>query len=171
MRRPDLWIAGALIGLSAWAVWAQIGSDPVGEALARQGVTKLEMGEALEDQEVLGANGTALRLHALLGTKATVFYAWSSTCPCMDFVNERLLPAIERFKPMGVAFLAVAGDPADSENAIAVRQIVAWGPRKDGTPRTPNGLPPYGDPPTGARGAGDDHSRWQSQSASEWSKW
>jgi|GEM_PF-1499284 len=146
MRRPDLWIAAALIGLSAWAVWAQIGTDPVGEALARQGPTKLEIGDALEDQDVGNAAGQTFRLHSTFGARATVFYAWSVECPCVDIVDDRLLPVIERFKPLGVRFIAVAGDAKDGGEKIAAHLLAAWSaPAKaTGKPRTADGLPPYG---------------------------
>lgn len=143
MKRADLWIAGLVVGLSAWAVWAQVGSDPVGEALTRQGPLKLEIGAPLEDQDVTNYAGAKFRLHSELGTKATVFYAWSITCPCVDFVDDRLLPVIERFKPEGVAFVAVAGDSSDSAAGVASRLMASWGTPRDGKLRTAGGLPPY----------------------------
>ena len=79
MKRPDLWIAGLVVGLSAWAVWAQVGADPVGQAVVRRGPAKLEIGAPLEDQQVRNVAGTAFQLHSTFGTKATVFYAWSVT--------------------------------------------------------------------------------------------
>lgn len=144
MKRADLLIAGLVVGLSAWAVWAQVGSDPVGEALKGQGPVKLEIGAPLEDQDVLNIAGTKFRLHSVLGTKATVFYAWSVTCPCVDFVDDRLLPVIARWKPEGVAFVAVAGDGNDSASSIGARLAGAWSAPREGKLRTPNGLPPYG---------------------------
>ncbi len=145
-RRPDLWIAGAVIALSAWAVKAQLGSDPVGAALEAQGPIKLEIGEALEDQEVRNVVGDALRLHSVFGAQATVFYAWSVTCPCVDIVDDRLLPVIERFKPLGVRFVAVAGDVNDNGEKIAARLLAAWSApvKATGRPRSADGRPPYG---------------------------
>ncbi len=144
LRRLDLWVALLVVGLCAWAVAAQVGEDPVGTALARQGPAKLEVGQPLEDQEVTNLSGTPLRLHSLLGAKATVFYAWSVECPCVDDVDERLLPLVRQWKPQGVAFLAVAGDGRDTREAIAARLRAAWSRTVDGAPRTPLGLPPYG---------------------------
>lgn len=144
LRRLDLWVALLVVGLCAWAVAAQVGEDPVGTALARQGPAKLEVGQPLEDQEVTNLSGTPLRLHSLLGAKATVFYAWSVECPCVDDVDERLLPLLRQWKPQGVAFLAVAGDGRDTRAAIAARLRAAWSRTVDGAPRTPLGLPPYG---------------------------
>jgi len=146
MRRPDLWIAAALIALSAWAVVAQLGSDPVGASLERQGPAKLEIGEALEDQDVRNPSGQTFRLHTTFGAKATVFYAWSTTCPCVDEVDTRLVPVIERFKPLGVSFVAVAGDASDSAVEVSTRLMAAWSAplKATGKLRSRNGLPPYG---------------------------
>jgi hypothetical protein len=144
MKRADLWIAGLVVGLSAWAVWAQVDTDPVGEALSRQGSLKLDIGQPLEDQDVRNVQGATFRLHATFGAKATVFYAWSVTCPCVDFVDDRLLPVIERFKPQGVKFVAVAGDGNDTAAGIAARLSAAWSTPRAGRLRTADGLPPYG---------------------------
>lgn len=139
VRRPDLWIAAAVVALCAWAVYAQVGRDPVGEAEAARPVRTLGFGEALEDQDVVALDGKPYRLHGFLGRKATVFYSWSTRCPCVDQVNPRLLPLIQRFKPQGVAFLAVAGDPADTKEVVAVQHAAAWS-REAAT----GGLPPFG---------------------------
>lgn len=139
MRRIDLLIAGAVVGLAAWAVLAQVGGDPVGAALEQRPVALLALGEALEDQDVANLNGERLRLHGLLGRTATVFYSWSTTCPCVGFVNTRLVPVIQRFKPLGVRFLAVAGDPKDTKERAAQVVYQQW----SAVPET-GGLPPYG---------------------------
>lgn len=144
LKRPDLWVALLVIGLSVWAVVAQVADDPVGGAVARQGPVKLDVGQPLEDQEVTNLAGAPLRLHSLLGAKATVFYAWSVECPCVDDVDERLLPVIRQWKPQGVAFLAVAGDGRDTREEISAQLRSAWSRTVEGAPRTPMGLPPYG---------------------------
>ncbi|MFM8980534.1 MAG: redoxin domain-containing protein [Planctomycetia bacterium] len=144
LKRPDTWVALLVVALCAWAVAAQVQDDPVGAAVARRGPSKLEVGQPLEDQEVTNIAGTPLRLHALLGAKATVFYAWSVECPCVEQVDERLLPLVRQWKPQGVAFLAVAGDGRDTREEIAAKLQASWSRTVDGAPRTPMGLPPYG---------------------------
>lgn len=139
MRRIDLLVAGAVVGLAAWAVLAQVGRDPVGEAIEARPVVLVPLGEAVEDQDVANLNGERLRLHTLLGRRATVFYSWSTFCGCVEVVNPRLLPVIERFKPQGVSFVAVAGDPKDTKERAAERLFAQWA-RVEST----RGLPPYG---------------------------
>src|SRR5687767_12005618 len=97
---------------------AQVGSDPVGEALAERPVRRLDPGDALEDQDVTNISGATQRLHPLLGKRATVFYAWSSKCPCVSLVNHRLFPVIQRWKPEGVSFVAVVGEPEDTREKV-----------------------------------------------------
>jgi hypothetical protein len=126
MRRLELFIAGSIVGLSAWAVAAQVGSEPVGETVPPREVMRLDIGDSLDDQDVTGPSGSTLQLHALLGKKATVFYSWSIHCPCVGVVNKRLLPVIQRWKPEGVAFLAVAGEPKDSREKVAEKLVFMW---------------------------------------------
>lgn len=137
MRLFDLVIAGGIVGLAAWAVAAQVGSDPVGDAVAERPVRRLDPGDALEDQDVTIISGAPLKLHLLLGKRATVFYAWSTKCPCVAIVNHRLLPVIQRWKAEGVSFVAVAGDPEDTQEKVGV-QAALWWDHKHSMP------PPYG---------------------------
>jgi hypothetical protein len=136
MRVIDLGIAGAIIGLAAWAVIAQVGGDPVGEAVERREPARLAIGDPLEDQEVTTLGGTE-RLHGVLGRRATVFYSWSIECKCVGIVNKRLLPVIERWKPEGVAFIAVDGDAKDTKPKVAEHLIGSWH-------ALGRDLPPYG---------------------------
>jgi hypothetical protein len=144
IRRYDLLLAGGIIALSAWAVWAQVGKDPVGAAVVAQEPGRLDIGDPLEDQWVLDGAEKRHRLHSLMGKKATVFYAWSTTCPCVGFVDERLIPVIQRFKPLGVTFLAVAGDAKDSPNKVAETLMGAWAAEKLASKANNRGLPLYG---------------------------
>lgn len=144
LRRYDLLLAAGIIAMGAWAVWAQVGKDPVGAALEAQEPRRLEMGDPLEDQEVVSGSGTKLRLHALFGTKATVFYSWSTTCPCVGDVNERLVQLIQRLKPLGVAFLAVAGDAKDTPERVAEQLMGSWSQPKLFEAAKNGGLPLYG---------------------------
>jgi hypothetical protein len=152
MDRREVAIVGILVVAAAAAVVFQVGRDPVGAAVARIGPGLVGIGEPLEEQQVRSLSGEKLSLHGLFGKRATVFYAWSVTCPCVDDVNERLVSVIERFKPQGVEFLAVAGDGNDSVDGIAERLIASWAmPRKGlkpGDPELPpltkDGRPPYG---------------------------
>jgi hypothetical protein len=152
MERREFVIVGILVAAAAAAVVFQIGRDPVGAAAERTGPGLVELGQPLEEQHVRSLSGERLSLHGLLGKQATVFYAWSVTCPCVDTVNERLMPVIERFRPQGVEFLAVAGDGKDDVDAIAGRLVASWGmprpARKPGEPARPplssTGAPPYG---------------------------
>lgn len=152
MERREFAIVGTLVVAAVAAVWFQIGRDPVGAATERLGPALVELGQPFEEQSVRSLSGERLSLHGLLGKKATVFYAWSVTCPCVDMINERLVPVIERWKPDGVEFLAVAGDGNDSAETIGSRLIASWAlarkPLKAGDPPLPplsrNGIPPYG---------------------------
>jgi hypothetical protein len=144
LRRYDLLLAGGIIALGAWAVWAQVGNDPVGAAVQAREPARLQIGDPLEDQEVLNASGIAMRLHPLLGSKATVFMGWSTTCLCVPIVDERLIPVIQRFKPLGVTFLAVAGDPKDTPNRTATMLMSSWADPKLAIPANNNGNPLYG---------------------------
>jgi hypothetical protein len=136
VRPIDFIIAGGIVGLAAWAVAAQVGSDPVGAAVAQRELVRLDLGDALEDQDVTTLGGTA-RLHPLLGKKATVFYSWSTTCKCVGYVDSRLLPVIQRWKAQGVAFVAVDGDAKDSREKVGQQLIGSWA-------ALTGQLPPYG---------------------------
>lgn len=140
MRARDLVIAGGIVGLAAWAVVAQVGTDPVGAAITAREPKRLDLGDPLEDQEVVAVSEVRMALRTLLGKKATVFVSWSSTCPCMatkGMVDDRLLPVIQRWKSEGVSFLAVAGDPRDTAQTAAQGLLSAWAHKGAG------GLPPY----------------------------
>jgi hypothetical protein len=144
LRRYDLLLAAGIIALGAWAVWAQVGSDPVGEAVQAREPAKLQIGDPLEDQEVTNAAGAKMQLHPLLGAKATVFIGYSTTCLCVPIVDERLIPVVQRFKPLGVNFVAVAGDPKDSPEKIANTLMSVWAEPKRAELAKNRGLPMYG---------------------------
>src|SRR5262245_39941082 len=139
MRARDLLIAAGIVGLAAWAVVAQVGTDPVGAAIAARETKRLDLGDPLEDQEVVAVSGVRMRLGTLLGKKATVFYSWTSKCPCVsdkNMVDDRLLPVIQRWKSEGVAFVAVTGDTRDTPERAAQALLSAWAHKGAG------GLPP-----------------------------
>jgi hypothetical protein len=144
LRRYDLLLAGGIIALGAWAVWAQVGNDPVGAAVQAREPSRLQIGDPLEDQDVVLGSEAKVRLHSLLGAKATVFMGWSTTCACVPIVDERLIPVIRRFKPLGVNFVAVAGDPKDTANKVASTLMGVWAEEKRSALANNRGLPLYG---------------------------
>jgi hypothetical protein len=85
-----------------------------------------------------------MRLHAVLGPKATVFMGWSTTCLCVPIVDDRLIPVIQRFKPLGVTFVAIAGDPKDTPEKVASTLMGSWAEPKRAEKASNRGLPMYG---------------------------
>ena len=118
-RRKDLLIAGIIVALCAWAVISQLGSGPDGpEASAK--LRTIEVGEALDpDVTLLDVGGERRRVGDGYGTNATVFYSWSTTCPCIPICEELLRQTYARFGPdQGVAWIGVAGEPSDTAGAV-----------------------------------------------------
>lgn len=117
--RADVLLFAALLSGSAYAVATQIGTDPVAP-FAKKAV---KLGNSVEDFTLTGIGGTPSSLSKLRGTKATVLYYWSITCPCVDAVEMRIKKAMAKYESQGVAFVAIDSDPDDSKDDV-VRKMV-----------------------------------------------
>lgn len=87
----------------------------------------LEIGETFTSdvrlEEVI-APDEPVRVQDLLGTTATVFYAWSVPCPCVEHVEPRVQKAISVFPPeSGVSWIAVAGEPTDTSEQLLEKML------------------------------------------------
>jgi hypothetical protein len=61
---------------------------------------------------------------SLLGSRATVFYAYSVTCPCLDTVEPRVRALMRRFPTaQGVQWLALAGEPKDTAEQLREKHL------------------------------------------------
>ncbi len=119
MRRLDLIIAAVVILLVAFAVVRQLtggGEDPA------TGPRTVGIGEALSpDITLTSLDGERVRLGDALGTKGTILYAWSTTCPCIPFCEDKMRELHARFGPgKGYTWFAIAGEP--TETAEGIRQ-------------------------------------------------
>lgn len=56
------------------------------------------------------------------GSKATVFYAWSVPCPCIENTEPRIQKLIRQFGS-DVAWVAVAGEPQDTLEQIREKKL------------------------------------------------
>ena len=117
MRRLDLVIAAVVVLLVGYAVVRQLGpaEEPPGSPPRAIGI-----GEALSPDITLPSlDGGSVRLGDVLGRKATMIYAWSTTCPCMPFCEDRMRDLYGRFPPeQGYVWYAVAGEPTDTPEGI-----------------------------------------------------
>ncbi len=112
-------IAGVIVALCAWAVIRQFGTDPL-EPYEKAFVRTIEVGEALNpDVTLLDTGGERRRVGDGYGAKATVFYSWSTTCPCIPVCEDALREAYVKFGPeQGVVWIGVAGEPTDTSSAV-----------------------------------------------------
>lgn len=127
MRRADLIAAVVVVGLAAWAVIAQLtGSGESAPPLA----PVLAVGEAVPPDLVLkDLDGVPQRLGDRFGEKATVLYAWSTTCPCVPWCEEELKDIYGRYGPeQGFSWIAIDGEPTDTVEGIrqTMREIDAF---------------------------------------------
>ncbi len=59
-----------------------------------------------------------------LGPRATVFYAYSVTCPCVESVEPRVRALMRRYPAAaGVHWLAVAGEPRDTAEQLREKHL------------------------------------------------
>lgn len=65
----------------------------------------------------------ASRVTIDLGARATVFYAWSVPCPCIESAEHRLHKLVKRYAAKGVVWYAVAGEPRDTLVAIREKKL------------------------------------------------
>jgi len=118
-RRKDIVIAGVIIALCAWAVWRQIDADPL-EPYEKSFVRTIGVGEALDpDVTLVDIGGERRRVGDWFGSKATVLYSWSTTCPCIPVCEERLREVYVEYGPEeGVTWIGVAGEPTDTGSGV-----------------------------------------------------
>jgi len=120
MRRLDLAVAVLVVGLSTWAVVGQL-TDGVPTGGPPDRAPALALGEAVDPDVVLrDLAGTRRRLGDFLGAKATVLYAWSTTCPCIPYCEDELKVLVGRYPgDAGVSWVGVAGEPTDTPEGVA----------------------------------------------------
>lgn len=59
-----------------------------------------------------------------LGNRATVFYAWSVPCPCIESSEYRIQKLMRKYDvARGVAWFAVAGEPHDTLEQIREKKL------------------------------------------------
>ena len=116
MRRLDLAVAVVVLALVGFAVARQLASRGEGDTAERP----VAIGEALSPDIVLPVlDGETRRLGDAFGAKATILYAWSTTCPCIPFCEEKMKALHARFAPeAGYAWFAIAGEPTDTAEGI-----------------------------------------------------
>lgn len=125
MRRlRDMSIAASVLALCAWGVLAQLdASDSAGAR--RPPPAPLAVGEVLEiDFPLLDLEDPPKprNVMAWYGARATVLYTWSVPCPCIGDLEPRIRRLQERFGDAeGVRWVAVAGDPGDTLEALQAR--------------------------------------------------
>jgi len=122
MRTKDLVIAGVIVALCAWAVISQLGTGPE-ETDARTSLRTIQIGEALDpDVTIRDLEGAPQRVGDAYGEKATIFYSWSTTCPCIPVCEPMVRETWKRFGPdQGVAWIGVAGEPEDTPGWVRSR--------------------------------------------------
>ncbi len=110
----EILIAAVLVGLVTWAVASQL-TGPQTEETTPPLARVLEVGEALSpDVSLLDLEGRLVRLGDRLGSRATVLYSWSTTCPCIPICDHDIRPLQERFgEDEGVRWIAICGEPTD----------------------------------------------------------
>jgi peroxiredoxin len=108
--RPDVLIFAVLLAGSAWVIASQLATEPApaGPASARAAI-----GDVGADFTLKDIGGAPRTLASLKGTKATVLYFWSVDCPCTEVVEPRMKMAMEKYEPLGVAFVAIDAHPDD----------------------------------------------------------
>jgi len=115
-----VWLRVACV-LVALSVLPACGDEPTSKS------TVLEIGMPLETTlslPTLNAPGEAVRVQGLLGTRATVFYAYSVPCPCVDIVEPRLRGLIGKYPPrQGVNWIAIAGEPLDTLEQLREKHL------------------------------------------------
>jgi peroxiredoxin len=123
MRHVDLLVTAVIVGASAYAVAKMAGDGPVA---ARPEVRAIDVGQPVEDVELVDIGGEKRRLLGWLGRKATVLYAFSVKCPCVGQVEERIQELMDRHRGKDgkdVVWVGVAGDAADSTEAVVEKMV------------------------------------------------
>lgn len=84
----------------------------------------LAVGEVLDTDLALPAaddEDGPLEIASLLGRRATVFYAWSVPCPCVENAEFRIRRLMEKYPR--VAWIAVDGEPGDTREAVQEKRL------------------------------------------------
>ncbi len=117
MRRVEVTAAVLVIGVAAWGVASQLASGP--EIVAAP-VRPIGLGEAVDpDVRLLDLQGHGVRIGDLFGTRATVLYSWSTTCPCIPFCEPEIERVAGRHGPdEGVRWVGIAGEPSDGPDEV-----------------------------------------------------
>lgn len=122
-------MAGAVVALCAWAVIAQLSTGP-DEPTASELWPAIQVGEALDpDVTLFDVGGERRRVGDGYGRAATIFYSWSTTCPCIPICEEMLQETRARFGPeQGVRWYGVAGEPTDTPGSVrgGMKEISAF---------------------------------------------
>jgi peroxiredoxin len=113
--RPDVLIFAVLLAGSAWVVWSQLGTDP---SLPASAASRAAIGDSGADFSLKDISDQPRTLASLKGAKATVLYFWSVDCPCTEVVEMRIKMAMEKYEPLGVAFVAIDAHPEDGRADI-----------------------------------------------------
>ena len=117
--RADIGIAAVIVLLCAWAVAKQFGYDPFSDGRP----DPLEVGATLDMTQMLmdvGDKPQPVGLHELAGKTATVFYSWSTFCPCIAAIEPRMKQLYAGFNENknGVSWIALAGEPKDNRDSV-----------------------------------------------------
>lgn len=78
--------------------------------------------DASMQRPALAAPERPLAIRDLLGARATVFYAWSVPCPCVDAAEPRI-QALMGGSGEGVAWIAVDGEPLDTAEQVRAKSL------------------------------------------------
>jgi hypothetical protein len=105
----------------ALALLAACGAEaPAPESLL-DGGTLLDLDLALP---TLATPKKPMLVRELLGAQATVFYAYSGPCPCVEIVEPRVQALMARYGAHnGVSWVAVAGEPLDTLEQLREKHL------------------------------------------------
>ncbi len=117
--RTDIVIAAVIVLLCAWAVAKQFGYDPFSDGRP----DPIEVGATLDMTQMLmdvADKPQPVALNELAGKKATVFYSWSTFCPCVAALEPRIHGLYAKFNEQknGVSWIAIAGEPKDTRESV-----------------------------------------------------
>jgi len=124
-RWRDGLIAATVVAVCAYGVAAQFGGEaPPAEVAAD--IQPAQIGAVLQVDVTLRDLEDPPRPRNVLGSEgrvATVLYTWSVACPCIVELEPRLRRVAARFgHEQGVAWLAVAGEPGESLEALRAKR-------------------------------------------------
>jgi len=121
MRRlRDILIALTVVALCAYGVVAQFSMDAAPEVPILE-IDPIPIGAVLDIDFALRdleEPPKPRNLMAGYGRAATVLYSWSVPCPCILDMEPRLRAVAARFEGHDVRWMALAGEPADTLQAL-----------------------------------------------------